>query len=388
MKLTLKHLRQHAVSASLFRPTTLRQAIERLGFVQADPIRSPARAQDLILRHRVKNYRSGDLDEHYSSLDVEEDFLYAYGFMPRSTWVLLHPRLEGKLSTAEQRVLEIVSTHKRIHPRELEAYLGRKREINAWGGYSKATTRTLQALHYRGLLRIAGRENGIRLYEPTTKLHEQIEPGERLRKLVLLIAAILAPLPDRSLRAALQHLAHAAPALEGRQSAVTRLLDSGDLAGGVVDGVRYVWPKGHLIRRRTEEKVRFLAPFDPLVWDRRRFEHLWGWPYRFEAYTPPAKRKLGYYAMPLLWRDDVIGWVNVLNRQERLSVEPGFSKEKSTEPSFRREFEAEVERFRRFIARRETADGTTGWPDRGERPGGRRPPRPSLLPAADDPLQK
>ncbi len=355
MKLTLKHLRQHAISASLFRPTALRKAIERLGFVQADPIRSPARAQDLILRHRVRDYRSGDLEEHYSFLNLEEDFLYAYGFMPQSTWVLLHPRLEGKLSSAEQRVLEIVSTPKRIHPRELEAYLGRKREINAWGGYSKATTRTLQALHYRGLLRIGGRENGIRLYEPTTRPQEQIEPAERLRKLVLLIAEILAPLPDRSLRAALQHLAHAAPALQGRQSAVTRLLESGDLASAVFDQVRYVWPNGRVIRNRPEETVRFLAPFDPLVWDRRRFEHFWGWSYRFEAYTPPAKRKLGYYAMPLLWRDDVIGWVNISNREGKLVVESGFSKEKSKEMCFQREFDAEVERFRRFLQGRERA---------------------------------
>lgn len=289
MKLTLQQLRHPAISASLFRPMPLRKAIERLGFVQADPIRSPARAQDLILRHRVQNYRAGDLEQQYSSLNLEEDFLYAYGFMPRSTWALLHPRLEGKLSPAEQRVLEIVSTHKRIHPRELEAYLGRKREINAWGGYSKATTRILQALHYRGLLRIAGRENGIRLYEPTSKRHAQIEPGERLRKLVLLIAAILAPLPDRSLRTALQHLAHAAPALEGRQSAVTTLLESGDLTSAVFDQVRYVWPEGRATRSEPEETVRFLAPFDPLVWDRRRFEHFWGWSYRFEAYTPPPQ---------------------------------------------------------------------------------------------------
>jgi uncharacterized protein len=91
MKLTLQHLRQHAISTSLFRPTSLRKAIERLGFVQADPIRSPARAQDLILRHRVRDYQTGDLEQHYFSLNLEEDFLYAYGFMPRSTWALLHP---------------------------------------------------------------------------------------------------------------------------------------------------------------------------------------------------------------------------------------------------------------------------------------------------------
>lgn len=351
MRTTLQDLRHHAITASLFRPATLRRAVERLGFVQADPIRSPARAQDLILRHRVNDYRVGDLEDRYPSLNLEEDFLYAYGFMPQSTWRLLHPRLEGKLSSAEQRVLDIVSSHKRIHPRELETYLGRKREINAWGGYSKATTRTLHALHYRGWLRIGGRENGIRLYEPTVRQHEPMEPGERLRKLVLLIASLLAPLPDRSLRAALQHLAHAAPALEGRQSAVTQMLESGDLAGAVVQEVRYVWPAGRVIRKESEETVRFLAPFDPLVWDRRRFEHFWGWAYRFEAYTPPPKRKLGYYAMPLLWRDDVVGWVNVSNRLGQLKVEPGFSKRKPPETVFQREFEAEVERLRLFSSR-------------------------------------
>ena len=57
--------------------------------------------------------------------------------------------------------------------------------------------------------------------------------------------------------------------------------------------------------------MRLLAPFDPVVWDRRRFELFWGWAYRFEAYTPAPKRKLGYYALPLLWRDRVIGWGNL-----------------------------------------------------------------------------
>jgi hypothetical protein len=97
--------------------------------------------------------------------------------------------------------------------------------------------------------------------------------------------------------------------------------------------------------------VRFLAPFDPLVWDRRRFEHFWGWPYRFEAYTPPPKRKLGYYAMPLLWRDDVIGWVNISNRGGEFNVEAGYVKKEPNAPSFKRAFDSEVEQFRVFLAR-------------------------------------
>ena len=72
------------------------------------------------------------------------------------------------------------------------------------------------------------------------------------------------------------------------------------------------------------DQVRLLAPFDPIVWDRRRFELLWGWPYRFEAYTPAAKRRFGYYALPLLWRDRVIGWGNVTVQDGAMHVDLGF----------------------------------------------------------------
>jgi uncharacterized protein YcaQ len=344
MKLTVQHLRQQAIASSLFRPTTLQRALERLGFVQADPIRAPARAQDLILRQRVKDYRVGDLDRSYSALKLEEDYLYAYGFMPEATWRLLHPRMAQKLSAAEKKVLAIVETHQQIHPRELEAYLGRKREVNAWGGYSKVTTRVLEALHYRGVLRIARREKGIRLYEAANPQLEVMDAEERLRRLVLLIAGILAPVSEQALQATLRHLVRAAPGLTGRLSAVKRMVASGELEHAVVDEVRYVWPAGNSGRKKAEERVRFLAPFDPLVWDRKRFEHLWGWAYRFEAYTPVAKRKLGYYALPMLWRDDVVGWVNIARK-----VEAGFAKSAVTDAAFRHAFEEEVERFRVFL---------------------------------------
>ncbi len=70
--------------------------------------------------------------------------------------------------------------------------------------------------------------------------------------------------------------------------------------------------------------MRLLAPFDPLVWDRRKFEQLWDWAYRFEAYTPAAKRKHGYYALPLLWRERVIGWANVSGGAAALRVDAGY----------------------------------------------------------------
>jgi uncharacterized protein YcaQ len=91
---------------------------------------------------------------------------------------------------------------------------------------------------------------------------------------------------------------------------VRDLLKSGELEEQKIEGMTYLWPYAASNHQEAPANVRFLAPFDPLVWDRRRFEHFWGWAYRFEAYTPVAKRIRGYYAMPLLWRDSVIGWAN------------------------------------------------------------------------------
>src|SRR5260370_7439568 len=92
MVITLRHLRRLAVAQSLFTPTTLKRALNKLGFVQADPIRAPARAQDLMLRHRVKDYRVGDLERRYTKLDIEEDFFINYGFLTRGMQALIHPR--------------------------------------------------------------------------------------------------------------------------------------------------------------------------------------------------------------------------------------------------------------------------------------------------------
>src|SRR5205085_1854203 len=89
---TLADLRRYAIARTLFKPTTLPKAIHKLGFVQADPIRAPARAQDLTLCHRVLDYRAGDLERRYARLHIEEDFFVNYGFVPRATHRLMHPR--------------------------------------------------------------------------------------------------------------------------------------------------------------------------------------------------------------------------------------------------------------------------------------------------------
>jgi uncharacterized protein len=348
-RLDLPWLRMHAVSQSLFRPTTLKAAINRLGFVQADPIRSPARAQDLILRHRVKDYRAGDLERRYASLDLEEDLLYAYGFLPREIWRLLHPKPATALSGFEQRVLAAVRGGGPIHPRELDAQFGRSRVRNNWGGFSQATKRSLEKLHHAGHLRIARRDSGIRIYEGLPHFRDPILADERLKKLVLVLANIFAPIRLKALERFAAGLHRGMGRGPRRQTMVHDLLQAGELEQTTVNEVSYVWPASHRISADSPRMVRFLAPFDPLVWDRQRFEHFWEWPYRFEAYTPPAKRIRGYYAMPLLWVDRVVGWANASVVGSKLNIELGFVDKRPKDREFRQQLDAEVERLAAFL---------------------------------------
>ena len=157
---TLDDLRRYAVARTLFKPTTLGRAIDKLGFVQADPIRAPARAQDLTLRHRVAGYHAGDLERRYARLAIEEDCLVNYGFLPRRHLALMHPRVAKRAWTPATKkkaadVLAFIRERGPVHPRLVDAHFAHGRTVNAWGGSSNATTHLLDGMHYRGMLRIA-----------------------------------------------------------------------------------------------------------------------------------------------------------------------------------------------------------------------------------------
>src|SRR3954470_22729144 len=92
---TLAALRAAAASRTFAPSVTIEDAVRALGFVQADPIRAPSRAQDLILRHRVPGYREGDLEREYPRLGLEEEMVHVHGFLPRAHAALLRPRPLG-----------------------------------------------------------------------------------------------------------------------------------------------------------------------------------------------------------------------------------------------------------------------------------------------------
>ncbi|HTT18465.1 MAG TPA: crosslink repair DNA glycosylase YcaQ family protein [Candidatus Sulfotelmatobacter sp.] len=364
MSVILDDLRRMTVARSLFLPTTLKRALDRMQFVQADPIRAPARAQDLILRHRVRDYRAGDLERRYTKLGIEEDFFINYGFATRQLQLLMHPRSDAGVPAAgclpwpaaqrkrAQLLLDFVHKRGSVHPREVDEYFAHGTVKNYWGGSSNATTHLLDAMHYQGLLRIVRRDAGIRVYaaheHPAVTLDDA---GREARLDVLADAAILiyAPLPLGSLRFVLRRLRFAAPQWEDKITAAIHRARQ-RLVRAEVDGVEWYWPADwKLPRGRPDERVRLLAPFDPVVWDRWRFEKLWGWTYRFEAYTPAAKRVRGYYAMPMLWRDRVTGWGNLSVKDGSLIAEFGYVKSEPRDPVFKRELEAELGRMREFL---------------------------------------
>lgn len=360
-------MRRFAVARSLFAPKPLRRALAEMGFVQADPIRAPARAQDLILRPRVKRYLAGDLERQYEDLEVEEDFFINYGYVTREVQALMHPRPARVERKRERLLLDFVNERGAVHPRQVEEHFAHGTVTNYWGGSSHATTHMLDGLQYQGKLRVVRREKGIRLY--STHRHEPAPLDAATRRaridaLVDVVANIYGPLPGARLSYYVRRLRYAAPQLEKEISgALQRARER--LAHARVEGVEWYWPnEENPTRAAAPEMVRLLAPFDPVVHDRTRFEILWGWVYRFEAYTPAVKRKLGYYALPLLWLDRVIGWANLAvtvpvpkhnlatrSRRERtLRCEFGYVAGKPPrDRTFRHELEAELERMRRFL---------------------------------------
>ena len=366
--LTLDHLRRYAIARSLFKPTTLPKAIEKLGFVQADPIRAPARAQDLTLRHRVAGYRAGDLERRYPRLPIEEDFFVNYGFMPRALHTLMHPRTARQKWTKARwkkagAVLEFVRLNGVVHPRQVDAHFAHGKVTNWFGGSSNASTQLLDGMHYRGLLRIARREGGIRLYAPRevspppADLPSLPNPAVTMDALVDVIVNKYAPLPGATLAQLVTHLKFAVPhLLPARKAALARAKDR--LPHAAVDGHTWYWPAGenpHSLRHRVGDEVRLLAPFDPVVWDRRRFEVFWGWAYRFEAYTPAPKRVRGYYALPMMWGDAVIGWGNLPMVSGKLVPSFGYARGRAPRSrQFRQALDAELARIEAFLGLGET----------------------------------
>ena len=274
----------------------------------------------------------------------------------------MHPREAKKAWDADTRrkaadVLAYVREHGPVHPRQVEQHFAHGRIQNYWGGSSNATTHLLDGMHYRGLLRVVRRDSGTRVYEAVSHPPADDSPAGRAQRAAALIELVVrkyAPLPASSLVYLVRLLRYGAPHLhEHTQSALGQAREH--LASRRIDGTTWYWPADENPASRRwagDDALRLLAPFDPLAWDRRRFELLWGWTYKFEAYTPAAQRRYGYYALPLLWRDRIIGWANLSWQGGQLTPALGHSGTPPRGAAFRAALDDELQRMTLFLSPR------------------------------------
>ena len=201
-------------------------------------------------------------------------------------------------------VLAFVRQHGCSHPRDVQAHFDHGR-IKRWGGNLNVSAHLLEGLHYRGLLRVARREGGTRIYQATVHAPQDNSAEARLARAAQLLDTVVqlyAPLPAASLGYLCRLLRHGVPHLADEMRQIQSSAES-RYAHAQVDGRRWFWPQGEnpgAAQHEVDDKVHFLAPFDPVVWDRRRFQLLWDWEYKIEAYVPAHRRRMGHYAMPML----------------------------------------------------------------------------------------
>jgi uncharacterized protein len=208
---------------------------------------------------------------------------------------------------------------------------------------------------------VVRREGGTRVYaareaaagaEMVAAALDAGTASSRMDALVDLVVNKYAPLPASTLGHLASLLCGGAPQWRAqRAEALSRAKRR--LGHARIEDIDWYWPATDgpaSVRWQPDESVRLLTPFDPIVWDRRRFEIFWGWVYRFEAYTPAPKRKLGYYALPLLWHERVIGWGNVTASEGGLRYSFGYTGGRAPRnAAFRAGLEAEHTRMRTFL---------------------------------------
>ncbi|MFO0603934.1 MAG: crosslink repair DNA glycosylase YcaQ family protein [Polyangiales bacterium] len=302
------------------------EALAHLGYVQIDPINVCGRMHDLILRNRVAGYREGDLTRHLhgdgAPLAPErraafEHFLPYPGVLaafPCDAWPWLKRAMRartarvdawsGRLTREEARLGEaLLREVARRGPSGPEDFDDGRKARAAWGPATLAK-HTMQKLFFHGRLLVAARGAGQRrVYD----LPERVLPAH----------ALAAPEPgeDDALRweALLRLRQRRLVALKRAELArVEDAVQAVAVDGATLHCLRDDLPLFDATAAEPDARAAplLLAPLDPLVYDRRVTASLWGFDYTWEVYTPPAKRRRGYYALPVLAGAELVGHVD------------------------------------------------------------------------------
>lgn len=321
-------------------------ALAHLGYVQIDPINVCGRMHDLILRNRVRAYREGDLMRHLHGHASPPETLTANAGPPANrrppetrtafehhlphrnilvafpveAWPHLLASMRqrartpgpwsGKLTPRErdlaQRILAEIAARGPLTSDDID---DPRRGTRVWGA-STLVKSTLQKLFFHGRVLISHRIAQRRVYD----LPERVLPPSILSE--------PAPAADATARWLLllklrqRRLAFFNPAERALVEDVVQPVRLAD--GPVVHCLRSDLPLLDALSASApdiepnppDDDTLLLAPLDPLIYDRRLTRVLWDFEYTWEVYTPAAKRVRGYYALPVLVGDEIVGYID------------------------------------------------------------------------------
>ncbi|GAW50413.1 MULTISPECIES: winged helix-turn-helix domain-containing protein [unclassified Nocardioides] len=305
---------------------TFQRTLERTGVLQVDSVNVLQRAHFMPLYSRMGPY---DVELLRRAAErrprrIVEYWAHVQAYMPVELWPVMRHRMasyrekRGKWGTVDEKpgleadLIAEVRDRGASTARSLDDGLPRSKDN--WGWNWSETRRVLDYLFTAGELAIAGRNSQ---FEILYDLPERVIPPE-----ILALPTPSVEEASRELirRAARSHGVATGPDLRdyyrmpvaAAAAAVAELVEEGELLPVQVQG----WTRpGYLHRdarlpRRVDARA-LLSPFDPVVWERRRTEELFDFRYRIEIYVPAPQRVHGYYVLPFLLRDRIVGRVDL-----------------------------------------------------------------------------
>ena len=307
------------------------EVVRRFGSIQFDPLAVAGRNHDLVLHARVADYDPAWCDLLYERRDVFEAFNKGLSLVPMSDvpwfrvpWRDGAPRVLAENAEVAEQVLERIRSEGPLSALDFER--GPTGDQWGWGDSQRtsAARAVLEAYSVTGVIGLARRDGNRRYYDlierllPGDVLARSVPPREQLRHKMLSRYRAHGLLGIAGSGDVFGSLGPAKPDPEvpehpGRTALREELVEDGELVRVTVDGVRgprfVLRDELELLSAPPEAAatVAFLPPLDPLMWDRSLLQPLFDFDWVWEVYTPEAKRRWGYYVLPILFRDRLVG---------------------------------------------------------------------------------
>jgi uncharacterized protein len=325
-------------------PKAVLEVFRKLGSIQFDPIAVAGRNHDLVLHARVAGYEPAWCDLLYERGEIFEATNKAMSFVPTSEFPWFrhvmgrkgprfHAAALAENAAVAERVLE------RIHAEGPLSSLDFQRETGPtkdWFGMPENAVRAvLEAYTVTGVIGLARRDGNLRYYDllerllPAELLAQQVPEREQLRHKLLSRYRSHGLLGAGGAGGTFDRIAppKSTPERTGRNELREELVELGTLVPVDVEGVRgkrlVLAEELALLEAPPEPtpSVAFIAPFDSLLWDTALLSSLFAFDYVWEGFFPPAKRRWGYYVLPIVFGDRLVGRIEPRIDRDRARVE-------------------------------------------------------------------